>query len=115
MSVRKHCYCVGREVFAMREQYKLRFDHFRTRLPEEGLRRPGLLVSHMAILSVVAILVAVVMLAAPAVSSARVALGVSVYIAPPALPIYIQPPCPGPDYIWTPGYWAWDPDIGYYW
>jgi hypothetical protein len=34
--------------------------------------------------------------------------------APPALPEYDQPPAPGPDYIWTPGYWAWGP-YGYYW
>lgn len=33
---------------------------------------------------------------------------------PPALPEYIQPPCPGDGYIWTPGYWAWSP-AGYYW
>jgi WXXGXW repeat (2 copies) len=38
---------------------------------------------------------------------------VSVTIAPPALPVYYQPPIPGPGYIWTPGYWAWDD--GYYW
>jgi hypothetical protein len=55
------------------------------------------------------------MLAAPAASSAQVAVGVSVTFAPPALPVYIQPPCPGPGFIWTPGYWAWDPDFGYYW
>ncbi len=115
MSAHKNRYCAGREVFTMREQYKLVFDHFWTRLLKEDFGRPGRIVSRIAILFVVAILVAVGMLAAPAVSSARVALGVSVYIAPPALPIYIQPPCPGPDYIWTPGYWAWDPDIGYYW
>jgi hypothetical protein len=30
------------------------------------------------------------------------------------LPDYDQPPAPGDDYIWTPGYWAWSPD-GYYW
>src|ERR1700756_4377330 len=24
---------------------------------------------------------------------------------PPELPVYDQPPAPGPDYIWTPGYW----------
>lgn len=34
--------------------------------------------------------------------------------APPPLPEYDQPPAPGPDYIWTPGYWAWGP-AGYYW
>jgi hypothetical protein len=39
---------------------------------------------------------------------------VSVAIAPPALPVYVQPVCPGPGYIWTPGYWAYGPD-GYYW
>jgi WXXGXW repeat (2 copies) len=39
---------------------------------------------------------------------------VSVSIAPPVLPVYAQPICPGPDYIWTPGYWAYGPD-GYFW
>ena len=34
--------------------------------------------------------------------------------APPPLPDYEQPEAPGPDYIWTPGYWAWGPG-GYYW
>ena len=35
-------------------------------------------------------------------------------IAPPALPTYVQPPCPGEGYLWTPGYWAWGTG-GYYW
>jgi len=39
---------------------------------------------------------------------------VSVTVAPPVLPVYEQPPCPGDGYIWTPGYWAYGPD-GYYW
>jgi hypothetical protein len=39
---------------------------------------------------------------------------VSVTIAPPALPVYEQPPCPADGYVWTPGYWAYGPD-GYYW
>jgi hypothetical protein len=39
--------------------------------------------------------------------------GVSVSIAPPELPVYDQPVCPGDGYIWTPGYWAWDGE--YYW
>ena len=52
----------------------------------------------------------------PAVSHAGVAIGVSVNIAPPVLPVYVQPPLPAPGYIWTPGYWAWDDDVGdYYW
>jgi len=40
--------------------------------------------------------------------------GVSVNFGPPALPVYVQPPCPAPNEIWTPGYWAWGP-YGYYW
>ncbi|MHB1023591.1 MAG: YXWGXW repeat-containing protein [Acidobacteriaceae bacterium] len=48
----------------------------------------------------------------PTASSAQVIISVS--IAPPMLPIYTQPYCPGPDYIWIPGYWAYGPD-GYYW
>jgi hypothetical protein len=39
---------------------------------------------------------------------------VSVTIAPPVLPVYTQPICPGEGYLWTPGYWAYD-DEGYYW
>lgn len=61
------------------------------------------------------LVLAVVMLAAPAASSAEVSVGISVSFAPPAIPVYEQPPCPGVGYIWTPGYWAWDPDYGYFW
>jgi YXWGXW repeat-containing protein len=39
---------------------------------------------------------------------------ISVNIAPPMLPVYEQPPCPEPGWMWTPGYWAYGPD-GYYW
>ena len=39
---------------------------------------------------------------------------ISVGIAPPPLPVYVQPVCPAPGYIWTPGYWAYGPD-GYFW
>jgi len=39
---------------------------------------------------------------------------ISVAIAPPVLPVYVQPPCPEPGWMWTPGYWAYGPD-GYYW
>ena len=39
---------------------------------------------------------------------------VSVGFAPPALPVYEQPPLPAPGYLWTPGYWAYG-DAGYYW
>ena len=53
------------------------------------------------------------MLAVPAASFAGVF--VSVNIAPPILPVYEQPLCPGDGYIWTPGYWAYADDGGYYW
>ncbi|MGH8296710.1 MAG: YXWGXW repeat-containing protein [Steroidobacteraceae bacterium] len=52
--------------------------------------------------------------AIPAVSSAGVFVGVSVNIAPPPLPVYVQPPCPQSGYIWAPGYWGWN-DGAYYW
>ncbi len=47
-------------------------------------------------------------------ASAAVDVGISVNIAPPALPVYEQPAIPGPDYLWSPGYWAWG-DGDYYW
>ena len=46
---------------------------------------------------------------------AQIAIGISIDVAPPPLPVYDQPPIPEPGYIWTPGYWAWDDDTGYYW
>jgi hypothetical protein len=39
---------------------------------------------------------------------------ISVGFAPPVLPVYVQPACPEPGLIWTPGYWAYGDD-GYYW
>lgn len=60
------------------------------------------------------ILLALVVLALPSGASGQVAVGISVHIGPPALPVYAQPICPGPGYIWTPGYWAYGED-GYYW
>ena len=49
-------------------------------------------------------------------ASAQVAVGISVGFAPPELPVYEQPLCPGEGYIWTPGFWDWDPDDqDYYW
>jgi hypothetical protein len=48
--------------------------------------------------------------------AAAVSIGIAVNFAPPPLPMYAQPIAPGPGYIWTPGYWAWDPGYGdYYW
>ncbi len=59
-------------------------------------------------LIMLAVLVAVV----PA--SSRASVFISVGFAPPALPVYEQPPCPEQGWMWTPGYWAYGDD-GYYW
>jgi len=60
-----------------------------------------------------ALAVAVALMIAPAAWSAS-SVFVSVNFAPPPIPVYDQPLCPGPNYIWIPGYWAWGP-VGYYW
>jgi len=57
-------------------------------------------------------LIAVVIATFSTVSSGAVF--VSVAIAPPVLPVYTQPVCPGVGYIWVPGYWAYG-EFGYYW
>jgi WXXGXW repeat (2 copies) len=60
-------------------------------------------------------LLAAVALVMPPPSSAQVAIGVSVRLGPPPLRVVaVQPICPGSNYIWTPGYWAYGP-AGYYW
>lgn len=52
-----------------------------------------------------------------AISAAAFAqFSISVSFAPPELPVYEQPLCPGDGYLWTPGYWAdAGDDDGYYW
>jgi len=50
----------------------------------------------------------------PTASRAQISMGVSIRVGPPALPVYVQPPCPVEGYLWTPGYWAYG-DAGYYW
>ena len=47
-------------------------------------------------------------------AQAQVAVSITAGVAPPLLPIYAQPPIPGPGYLWIPGYWAWNGDE-YYW
>jgi hypothetical protein len=49
-----------------------------------------------------------------AFASSAASFFLSVNFAPPPIPVYEQPLCPGPGYIWVPGYWAWGPN-GYYW
>jgi len=61
------------------------------------------------------VMLGTVILTLSVASFGQIAVGISVRVGPPALPVYAQPICPGPGYIWTPGYWAWDDDDGYYW
>src|SRR5580692_4169317 len=53
--------------------------------------------------------------ALPCASFSQSFVGVSITTAPPELPVYEQPLCPQPNYMWTPGYWAWGGPDGYYW
>src|SRR5271154_5972902 len=61
--------------------------------------------------------VAVVIAVLALVSSPALAqVSISIDIAPPPLVVDDQPVCPDDGYLWTPGYWAYDPDAGeYYW
>jgi len=58
--------------------------------------------------------VALVLLGTPTAAFAQLFVGISVDLGPPALPVYEQPVVPAPNYVWTPGYWAWGPG-GYFW
>jgi len=69
--------------------------------------------SHAVRKMMMAAAVAVPMATLP-VAEAHAGVFISVNIAPPALPVYVQPPMPAEGYIWTPGYWAYGDD-GYYW
>src|ERR1700687_5409147 len=54
------------------------------------------------------------MLSVTAASFAQI--GISISFAPPELPVYEQPLCPGDGCLWTPGYWGYAEDFGdYYW
>src|SRR5579863_10518292 len=48
------------------------------------------------------------------VAQAQIGVALSINIAPPALPVYEQPPLPAPGYLWTPGYWSYG-EAGYFW
>jgi hypothetical protein len=61
-------------------------------------------------------LLALLVLLTGASMHAQMGLSISVGFAPPALPVYEQPPCPEANLMWTPGYWAYAQDAGdYYW
>ena len=64
--------------------------------------------------SIRSLFMTLVMLTLSAASFAQIGVAVSITFAPPELPVYEQPLCPGEGYFWTPGYWAWGDD-DYYW
>jgi hypothetical protein len=57
------------------------------------------------------------------IATAQIGVGISVNlpaielradVAPPELPVYVQPEAPADGYLWTPGYWRWGAE-GYFW
>jgi len=63
------------------------------------------------------LLITAIVFAAPK-TYAQISIGISITanVAPPALPVYVQPACPTDGYLWVPGYWAYDNDSAdYYW
>jgi len=67
------------------------------------------------VLGVLLLTLSLLSLSTTASAGVVIGIGISVRIGPPALPVYAQPICPGPGYLWTPGYWAWNDVGGYYW
>ena len=62
------------------------------------------------------LLFSLVVLCMSAASFAQIGVGIVVNFAPPPLPVYEQPLCPGEGYLWTPGFWAYGDDFDdYYW
>ena len=64
--------------------------------------------------AVLSAMLAVGVPAATAPTASAFGFGFYVHFGPPPIPIYSQPICPGPGYLFTPGYWAYG-DAGYYW
>jgi hypothetical protein len=71
--------------------------------------------THMRVISSIrGFLFGLVLLSVSAASFGQ--LSISISFAPPELPVYEQPLCPGDGYLWTPGYWAYGNDFDdYYW
>jgi WXXGXW repeat (2 copies) len=75
-------------------------------------RAKGITMSNIR--SIRSLLFALVLLAISAAAYAQFSISVS--FAPPELPVYEQPLCPGDGYLWTPGYWAYaNDDSDYFW
>jgi hypothetical protein len=60
------------------------------------------------------VVLAALLFAGLPLASSSAQIGISVAVAPPAIPIYEQPYCPTEGYLWTPGYWGYA-DSDYYW
>src|SRR5271170_7702823 len=78
------------------------------------------------VLGVLMLTVSVLSLSTASSAQIGIGIGISVRIGPPPLPVYAQPICPGPGFLWTPGYWGfaggfygwhagyWGPHVGFY-
>jgi len=61
-------------------------------------------------------LLAAMIFAMVPLAHAQISVSVGIELPPPELPVYNQPVIPGDGYIWTPGYWSWNPNENdYYW
>jgi hypothetical protein len=80
------------------------------------MTRPGVFAMRIVRTLALTILLGASLCPAIPAANAQVSIGISINIEPPPLPVYDQPVIPGPGYLWTPGYWAWNADIDdYYW
>jgi len=62
--------------------------------------------------SALILLLAVAFMATKA--DAQISVSFNIGVAPPVMPVYVQPACPTDGYLWVPGYWGYGDD-GYYW
>src|SRR5579872_6898503 len=50
-------------------------------------------------------LVAALMLTAAAAAHGQVSIGIAIGAPPPPRVLYVEPPAPGPEFVWVGGYW----------
>jgi hypothetical protein len=72
------------------------------------------LTQHLRTLLIAAAIAAPVLALPSAEAQFHIGIAINIGVAPPELPVYVQPPIPGDGYIWTPGYWTYG-DAGYFW
>src|SRR5580698_4590376 len=85
-------------------------------LRDAGLRRKGAYMRYAKFIrsAVLSAMLAVGGSADTAPAADAFGFGFYVHFGPPPILVYSQPICPGPGYLFTPGYWAYG-DAGYYW